>query len=369
MNRFADCHVHIRGSKIEEISAMLDDMHSMGITDAALQSLPYHGIAENISALYWKLNYQKIDLTAFGGMHLTDAYADIPLEKQTQTLLDLGCDGIKLIEMHTDLVEYTHRFTSDPAYDRMLSMLEERGAPLLLHACNPIECWAESAQGMHPGLALYQGAALGREASFEDIFRETLKMLDKHPKLDIVIAHFFFLSSDIDRAGEILEKYPRLRLDLTPGTDMYFHFMERPEQWRDFFMTYSDRLLFGTDCNTYKDFNKEIIELVYRFLTEPRKFVMPCYGYHEILGLGLPQDTVEKICYTNYMDFVGNRKKAVDVSGLYDAAERMLQEVRTNPNPYYEKAMSLLGPRKWQEWSPEQRSSRDFLERMLEKGE
>lgn len=368
MKKFADCHVHIRGNKAEEISAMLDDMHSMGITDAALQSLPFHSIAENISALYWKQNYSKINLTAFGGMHTTDRYADIPLEKQTEKLLDLGCDGIKLIEMHTDLLEYTHKFTSHPDYDRMLSLLEERGAPLLLHASNPLECWARSAEGMHPGLALYQGTAVGREADYEDIYRETLKMLDKHPKLDIVIAHFFFLSSDIERAKYVLDKYPRLRLDITPGTDMYFHFMERPEQWRDFFTTYSDRLLFGTDCNTYKDFNKEIIELVYRFLTEPGKFVMPCYGNHEIVGLGLAQDTVEKICYTNYLEFAGKKKKAVDVNGLYEAAEQMLQEVRTNRNPYYEKARSLVEGR-WQEWSPEQKSARDFLEKMLKEGE
>ena len=131
-------------------------------------------------------------------------------------------------------INYTKKFTSHPDYDKMLSLLVKRGVPLLLHANNPVECWAKSNEGIHPGLALYQGSALGAFADYETIYRETLTMLDKHPKLNIVIAHFFFLSSNMDRAKFVLEKYPNLRLDITPGTDMYFHFMKCPEKWHDF---------------------------------------------------------------------------------------------------------------------------------------
>lgn len=364
MKGFADCHIHIRGNHMDEIQSMLDDVHSMGITDACLAALPYRSVAENISALYWKMHYKKMRITAFGGLHLTDRYADIPYEKQAEKLLDLGCDGIKLIEMHPELVEYTKKFISHPDYDSMLSMLEERGVPVLLHSNNPKECWAPSAEGMHQGLALYQGKALNAEASYEDLYHETLKMLDKHPKLNIVIAHFFFLSSDMERAKYVLEKYPKLRLDLTPGTDMYFHFMKDAEGWKNFFTDYSDRILFGTDCNTYKDFNKGIIELVYRFLTEEGGFTMPCYGNYDIVGLGLSETVVEKICYTNYLDLIGNQIKPVDEDGVYAAAERVLKEIKENPNPYYESAKPLLAGR-WQEWSPKQKSARDFFEKML----
>ena len=137
MQKIADCHVHIRGNAIDSIRAMLDDIKSAGVTDACLAALPFRSIAENLSALYWKTHYTDVSLTAFGGMHLTDIYADIPYEKQAEKLIDLGCDGIKLIEMHTDLLEYTRKFTSHPDYDAMLSMLEERGVPVLLHANNP----------------------------------------------------------------------------------------------------------------------------------------------------------------------------------------------------------------------------------------
>lgn len=364
MQKIADCHVHIRGNAIDSIRAMLDDIKSAGVTDACLAALPFRSIAENLSALYWKTHYTDVSLTAFGGMHLTDIYADIPYEKQAEKLIDLGCDGIKMIEMHSDLLEYTHKFTSHPDYDAMLSMLEERGIPVLLHANNPRECWEKSGAGMHPGLALYQGAALDSFADYETIYKETLKMLDKHPKLNIVIAHFFFLSSDLERAKYVLEKYPKVRFDLTPGTDMYFHFMKCPKQWHDFFNTYSDRILFGSDCNTYKDFNKQIIELVYEFLSEKGSFTMPCYGCHEIVGLGLDEAVLKKICRTNYMDLIGNKAKPVHVSGLYEAAEKMLRDITQAPNPYYEAAKKLVGNH-WQEWSPEQKSAKDFLKTML----
>lgn len=189
-------------------------------------------------------------------------------------------------------------------------------------------------------------------------------MLDKHPKLNIVIAHFFFLSSDLERAKYVLEKYPKVRFDLTPGTDMYFHFMKCPKQWHDFFNTYSDRILFGSDCNTYKDFNKQIIELVYKFLSEKGSFTMPCYGCHDIVGLGLDEAVLKKICRTNYMDLIGNRAKPVHVSGLYEAAEKMFRDITQASNPYYEAAKKLVGNH-WQEWSPEQKSAKDFLKTML----
>ena len=157
------------------------------------------------------------------------------------------------------VIEFTKKFISHPSYDAMFSLLEERGTPVLLHANDPKECWEMPDNTVIDGLSIYRGAYYGKNLpSFDDIYNETLKVVKKHPNLNFIIAHFFFLSSDIDRAVYVMETYPNVRFDLTPGTDMFFHFMKKPEKWHDFFTKYQDRILFGTDSNTYKDFNKEI---------------------------------------------------------------------------------------------------------------
>ena len=147
---------------------------------------------------------------------------------------------------------------------------------------------------------------------------------------------------------------------------MVFHFMKNPDMWNAFFTKYQDRILFGTDSNTYKDFNKEINELVYTFLVhDSTEFRMPCYGNHLIRGIGLDEKTVEKICYTNYLDFIGGKVKPVDKEKVYNAAGVILKEIYEMPNPYYEKAKGLFED-DWEEWSPEQKTAREFFEEMLQ---
>ena len=81
MKGFADCHIHIRGGNFEVIEKMLDDVASKGVTDAGLMALPYRGASENLCALYWKANYDKMKISAFGGMHSTEQFALVPYEK------------------------------------------------------------------------------------------------------------------------------------------------------------------------------------------------------------------------------------------------------------------------------------------------
>ena len=282
-----------------------------------------------------------------------------------EKFLELGCDGIKLIDMHPEVIEFTKKFISHPSYDAMFSLLEERGTPVLLHANDPKECWEMPDNTVIDGLSIYRGAYYGKNLpSFDDIYNETLKVVKKHPNLNFIIAHFFFLSSDIDRAVYVMETYPNVRFDLTPGTDMFFHFMKKPEKWHDFFTKYQDRILFGTDSNTYKDFNKEINQLVYTFLSHDyTPFTMPCYGNFTICGLGLSQEVLNKICYTNYLDVTGHEIKPVNVEGIYEAAYSIYKEMKEKPNdPQYGAVSKIF---KDLSLDPKQQIAIDFFERLL----
>ncbi len=103
-------------------------------------------------------------------------------------------------------------------------------------------------------------------------------MLDKHPRLNATLAHFFFLSEYRDRVEEILEKYPNVKFDLTPGWEMYIAFSKDTEGWHDFFEKYSERILFGTDSGNHKDNNAELNRLVYSAITrDSSEFPMPLF--------------------------------------------------------------------------------------------
>ena len=76
---------------------------------------------------------------------------------------------------------------------------------------------------------------------------EAMRVIERHPGLDIVLCHFFFMADDIDRADALLSAHPKVKLDLTPGSEMYYHFSRDPDAWSDFFNRYNERILFGSD--------------------------------------------------------------------------------------------------------------------------
>ena len=53
--------------------------------------------------------------------------------------------------------------------------------------------------------------------------------------LNLCLAHFFFCSENPEKLEEMLEKYPNLCVDITPGGEMYIGFDKRREYFKDFF--------------------------------------------------------------------------------------------------------------------------------------
>ena len=107
--------------------------------------------------------------------------------------------------------------------------------------------------------------------------------------------------------------------------------------WKAFFETYRDRILFGSDANPRKNFNRELYELVYTALTHDHsEFALPCYSGASVRGLALDEDVVDRICYLSYTDFVLPEIAPVNTALMYEKAQEMLSYLYTNPiDPYY----------------------------------
>ncbi len=332
MMKIADIHTHIKYTSYGKIEAFLDELYEAGASDAALLALcamPGYGIVQNLAVLRAKEDYKKIPIRAFGSFHETDLYREIPYEKQVEALLNMGCDGIKFIHMKPDCRKLFGKGINSKDYDKALSLLEERGTPVLMHSGDPENFWditkmtpAQIARGWYYG----DGTYLSREAHYAEVF----EMLAKHPRLNLTLAHFFFLGNDIEEATRVMETYPNVKFDLTPGGEMYVGFSKNIGKWREFFITYQDRILFGTDSSNNKENNCKLYELVYTALTHDESvYDMPIWP-KPVRGLHLPTDVVEKICYGNYHRFVGN-SASVNDNLLRSCAERMLDDIKSIP--------------------------------------
>jgi len=169
-------------------------------------------------------------------------------------------------------------------------------------------------------------------------------MLDKHPRLRVTFAHFFFLGNFIDEATRVFEKYPNVNFDLTPGTEMFRNFSKNIDAWHDFFEKYEDRILFGTDSNNIKsaELNRRLNTLVRTTLThDTSEFEIYGYRPETLRGLALGERTMEKICYENYIRFAGTSKPVNSVL-FGQAAERLRADLRDR-----EKDEKMLAAAAW----------------------
>ena len=309
MKNLADIHVHMTELEYEKCESYLDLLAEQDVTDVTLQSLAYHSIAYNLALLYWKNTYKKFRISVFGMVHNTDMYQDIPFEKQAKALLDMGCDGIKM--MYDPGTRKSLGYGIDDArWDKLFTYLEDNDVPILIHVNNPENYW-DPRELSEAEIARGWGYFSGGFLSKQEIYDETFRMLDRHPRLRVTFAHFFFLSNFIDEATRVMDTYPNVNFDLTPGWEMFLGFSKNIDAWQAFFEKYSDRILFGTDANDRKKerVNKELNALVLAAISRSEEeFEIPCYGkVLKIKGLGLCPETVKKICADNYFKFVGGK--------------------------------------------------------------
>jgi predicted TIM-barrel fold metal-dependent hydrolase len=172
---------------------------------------------------------------------------------------------------------------------------------------DPPEFWD---RGAAPSHAIANGWLYDGEGfpSLQSLRRQVDGVTRAFPCLKLALAHFFFLSHDINAASELLETRKSVSLDICPGLEMYLNFSRNAESWRDFFIKHSRRIIFGTDnCATLdrKDLADkiELNRMIHCFLQTSQTFRV--FGL-EVKGLGLPGGVLERIYAANFLDLIGS---------------------------------------------------------------
>ena len=342
MKPFADAHIHIgnvRRGDFDFPFKMLNLLADIGVTDLNLLAyMPFSNIVQNLEALYLKSAFSRSKIRVFGTFHEADIYKDIPYAEQLDKLIELGCDGVKFIQMKPDRIKALGKTLDDPSYDEALTKMERQGIPAIIHSGDPTYFWDLSR--MKPS-QIERGWYYGDKGYMppDEIYRADFRMLEKHPDLKVVFAHLFFLSEDIEEARRVLLRYPNVKYDLAPGWQMFLDFSKNIEAWREFFIEFSDRILFGTDSSDGKIVNAELNADVYSVLTHDRSdFVSFKYYGHladageiRIKGLELPEEVVGKICYRNFIDLVGEDPRPVNIPLLKSEAKKMYSDIKNDP--------------------------------------
>ncbi len=261
--------------------------------------------------------------------------------EQTEMLMAMGFDGIKICEFKPDSYKYHKMDSLVERFESCFSYCEKHDVPMCWHVADPDSFWdADRVPESAASAGWFYGD--GTYPEYNDLYLTAYGILDRHPNLRVVLAHAFFLSNAPERMRGIFEKYPNVSIDLAPGWEMFDGFREQYEAWGDIFRTYSDRILMATDgCVTEGlDFPLTAGERVAEFLTGTDITTVP-WGC-TIHGIGLEKAHANKIMYENCRRIVGDAPKQIDRAVLREYIKRYLPIVPESRNTvaiteYYKK--------------------------------
>jgi predicted TIM-barrel fold metal-dependent hydrolase len=305
-------------------------------------------INQNPALIYFKAHHPDRVYTC-GALDYAQVFADVSrapetIAAQVATLKRIGFDGLKFVEGKPMVRKVIPLAFDGPEYAGLWAALEEMGLPVVFHVADPEEFWDED---LCPDWARDHGWFYGDGTypSKEDLYAEVDRVLERHPGLRLILAHFYFLSADLARAGDFLDAHPNVCFDLTPGIEMYVNFARDLQTTRDFFVRYQDRLVYGTDIGASAALRDESQGLdmddslgrtwiVRSFLETDDVFDSPESMRHglgmdvrDLHGIALPSDVLEKIYRTNFVRMFGSDPAPLNRDAAMIELERLAHEI------------------------------------------
>jgi predicted TIM-barrel fold metal-dependent hydrolase len=168
----------------------------------------------------------------------------------------------------------------------------------------------------------------------------------------VIFAHFYFLSADLPRAGAFFDAHENVCFDLAPGIEFLYNMSKDADATREFFITYADRIVFGTDiCSNHTD--PEAITrsgIVTQWLATDEQYRVPPDAHFllgkpedgEIIGLALPEDVLEKIYGRNFKRICGKSPRRFDITKAEEECRR-IAGIAKDPDEALKAAEMLRG--------------------------
>jgi len=187
---------------------------------------------------------------------------------------------------------------------RMFDAMKDEGIPFLLHLSDPDTYYATR----YTDTSIY--------TSKERDLRELEGVLKRHGSMKLQLAHFGAQSEihRLDNLARWFDTYPNFNIDTSSARWVSRELSKDPKRAREFIIKYQNRIVFGTDCVTWRP-EREYYEgryLALRLLLETAVEHRPLpftdadtvdSGGTFINGLNLPKDVLQKIYWQNVKDF------------------------------------------------------------------
>lgn len=329
--KIIDAHCHV--SMIGQVSTMADAdslkniMIHCGYEHACIQTITYYKDRNlNRNPLSLMLKAENPDFFyIFGGIRYPQPgdYEHCDFTGDAERLWDMGFDGLKLFAKPT--VQGDFKLPLDaPPFMAVYQFCQDHEWPVLFHVGDPATFWDKEAI---PEWALANGWYYGEGdfPSYNEQYAQCERFLAAYPRLKIVFPHFYFMADDLERLSRLMRLHTNMLIDITPGSELYFHLSAYPDRARAFFIEFADRILFGTDTMGDGIHPKEAVahridvkQRICRFLETGDVFEWNSME-PAIHGIHLSDDVLAKIYRENFLSLVDDKPRKLNHSLVLQA--------------------------------------------------
>jgi predicted TIM-barrel fold metal-dependent hydrolase len=212
------------------------------------------------------------------------------------------CRPTKAWGMHLD----------DPRMDPLLAKCAELRMPVNIHVADPywmylpMDATNDGLMNAYEWRLDNQPGIVGHEGMVK-ILEGAVK---RHPNTIFVACHFANCSYDLNKLGNLFDKYPNLYADISAR---FAETAPIPRFAARFYEKYQDRLVYGTDMR----FSTKIYRLTFRILESEDEhfYAWDCFSYHwPLYGFGLDDRVLRKVYRLNSLKIIGGQTSAAATS-------------------------------------------------------
>jgi predicted TIM-barrel fold metal-dependent hydrolase len=207
---------------------------------------------------------------------------------------------------------------NDERLDPLWQAAADLKVPVLIHSADPIAFFEplDAQNELYEALLMFPDWHVygpGRP-SFEEVHAEMVEVIARHPRTRFIGAHVASISEDLARAGELLDRFPNLLVDIAARTP---ELGRKPYSTHDFLVRYAGRVVFGLDWQG----PPEDYRVMYRMLETRDEYFsyasdpdgeLGSDGRWRIYGADLPDEALRDLYYGTALTLLPRLKTAVD---------------------------------------------------------
>ena len=213
-----------------------------------------------------------------------------------------GARGLKILkDLGLGVRDKTGKLISpdDPRIDPIFDECARLGIPVSIHTgdpeafFHPIDANNERYEELmeHPDWSFYGSDY----PSLEQVLEARNRMFARHPKTTFVSLHMGW-PENLPWVGKMLDEHPNVMVEFGAREA---ELGRQPQQAKEFFVKYQDRIMFGTD----NGMDEAMYRNLFRWLETSDEYFdywgAPGQGRWKISGMALPDDVLEKIYHVN----------------------------------------------------------------------